>query len=181
MSVYFPEYGTNSGNNCEMEKKVGSQSVSLDHGDRSLLRIVQENRRRSLEEIADAAGMSKSAAQRRLQRLREEKIIVGDVAIVDQRRVGPLVTMLVEIEFERDRPDYMSLFQKWIGSNDHVQQAWCITGRGDYTLVVITESIDGFDVFMEQLMEENRYVRKFTTSVVLRTVKQGLAVPISPR
>ncbi len=154
-------------------------SSNIDKIDKVLLHLVQENARKSLDELANGAGISKSAAQRRLQKLRDSKIIVGDITVVDPSRAGPSVTMLVEIEFERDRPEFMSLFQRWIASEIHIQQAWCITGRGDYTLVVMTSSIEEFDTFMERLLNDNRYVRKFMTSVVLRTIKRGLTVPMS--
>ena len=154
-------------------------TASIDNIDKVILKYVQEDARINLEELAAKANISKSAAQRRLQRLRASKIILGDIAVIDPKTVGPWVTMLVEVEFERDRPEFMGVFQKWIATQDHIQQAWCITGRGDYTLVVMTPSIEDFDSFMERLLNDNRYVRKFLTSVVLRTVKRSLTVPVS--
>jgi Lrp/AsnC family transcriptional regulator, leucine-responsive regulatory protein len=54
-----------------------------------------------------------------------------------------------------------------IAKTDAVQQAWYVTGCGDLLLAL-----------MERLMTENRNVRKFTTSVALKTLKRGLAVPV---
>ena len=53
-----------------------------------------------------------------------------------------------------------------------------MTGRGDLLLVVTAQSIEDFDALMERLMTGNRNVRKFTTSVALKTLKRGLAVPV---
>jgi Lrp/AsnC family leucine-responsive transcriptional regulator len=146
--------------------------------DRAILRLVQQDARTTVDAIAALIGMSVSSAQRRLQRLRDEKIILAEVAVLDAKRLGQGMTFLVEIEVERDRPELLPELQRWIAKADAVQEAWYITGRGDYTLVIVAPSTDDFDAFMERLMIENRNVRKFTTNVVLKTLKRGLIVPM---
>ncbi|WP_413709955.1 Lrp/AsnC ligand binding domain-containing protein [Rhizobium sp. Rhizsp82] len=59
-----------------------------------------------------------------------------------------------------------------------VQEAWCTSGRGDYTLVILAQSVEHFDVLADRMMELNRNIRKFTTSVVLKTLKRTPAVHI---
>ena len=152
--------------------------TSLTEQDRAILRLVQQDARVTVEALAALIGMSVSSAQRRLQRLRDEKIILAEVAVLDAKRLGQGMTFLVEIELERDRPELLPHLQRWIAKSDAVQQAWYITGKGDYTLVIVSPSTEDFDAFMERLTTENRNVRKFTTSVVLRTLKRGLVVPI---
>jgi len=153
-------------------------SNDLTFADRAILRLMQQDARTTIEEIARRIGLSISATQRRLQRLREDKVILGDISVVDPKRLGQGVTMLVELELERDRPEMLPGLQQWIARTTQIQQAWYVTGRGDYTLVVVVASIDAFDALMERLTTDNRNIRKFTTSVVLKTVKRGLAVPV---
>jgi Lrp/AsnC family leucine-responsive transcriptional regulator len=38
--------------------------------------------------------------------------------------------------------------------------------------------VDHFDALADLLLELNPYIRKFTTSVVLKTLKRGLVVPV---
>ncbi|MBC7799693.1 MAG: Lrp/AsnC family transcriptional regulator [Gemmatimonadaceae bacterium] len=140
--------------------------------------IVQRDAGVTIGELAHRVGMSPSSAQRRLQKLRDDKIILRDVSVVDPNRMGPSLAMLVEIELERDRPALLAPFQQWIARTPEVQQAWCITGRGDYTLVIMTGSIADFDRLTERMMEANPNIRKFTTSVVLKTLKRTLEIPI---
>jgi Lrp/AsnC family leucine-responsive transcriptional regulator len=97
---------------------------------------------------------------------------------VDPKRVGASVTLLVELELERDRPELLAPLHQWIAHTPEVQQAWCLTGRGDYTLVIVTSSVEAFDKLADQMMSENPNVRKFTTSVVLKLLKRTLAVPL---
>jgi Lrp/AsnC family leucine-responsive transcriptional regulator len=146
--------------------------------DLAILRLVQRDARLTLDAIAEAAGLSASAAQRRLQRLRDLKVIAAEIAVVDPRKVGRPMTFLVELELERDRPELLPALRSWIERTDAVQQAWYVTGRADCLIVVTAADVEAFDAFMEGLMEANRNVRRFTTSLALKTMKRGLAVAL---
>jgi Lrp/AsnC family transcriptional regulator, leucine-responsive regulatory protein len=155
-----------------------SNFPKLDKADRTLLQLLQADAEQTIETIATKAGLSASAAQRRLQRLRDSKVISAEVAIVAPAAVGQILTFIVELELEHDRPELMPMLLKWINAHEAIQQGWHITGRGDFMLVVLSPTVEAFDALMESLMEQNRNVRKFTTSLALKTVKQSLRVPI---
>jgi Lrp/AsnC family transcriptional regulator, leucine-responsive regulatory protein len=155
-----------------------SNFPDLNSFDRSLLKLLQQDARQTIEVIAEKTGLSASAAQRRLQRLRDSNIIAAEVAVVAPRALGQMLTFIVELELERDRPELMPSLLKWLNANEEIQQAWHITGRGDYTLIVLSPTVEVFDSLMEKLMDQNRNVRKFTTSLALKTIKQSLRVPI---
>lgn len=150
--------------------------MPLDKSDRAILREMQSDATLTLAELAHRVGLSQSATQRRLQKLRDDKVILRDISVVDSRKVGAGVAMLVELELERDRPELLPPLLRWIADTPEVQQAWCVTGRGDYTLVVVAGSVEHFDAFADRMMELHPNIRKFTTSVVLKTLKQTLAV-----
>jgi Lrp/AsnC family transcriptional regulator, leucine-responsive regulatory protein len=162
----------------EMSKK-SNISPKLDTADRSLLQLLQEDVSQTMESLAAQTGLSTSAVQRRVQRLRDEKIIAAEVAVLAPRVMGQLLTFIVELELERDRPELMPALLKWINAQEAIQQCWYVTGRGDYMLVILAPTVEAFDGLMEKLMDQNRNVRKFTTSLALRTVKQSLRIPIN--
>ena len=152
--------------------------MTLDRADREILRLMQQEASLTIGELAAAVALSPSATQRRLQRLREEKIILRDVSLVDPKRVGPMVSLLVELELERDRPELLPSLYRWIENTAEVQQAWGLTGRGDYTLVIVVPSVEAFDALADRMMVEQPNIRKFTTSVVLTQLKRSLVVPV---
>lgn len=151
--------------------------MELTKTDRDLLKLVQQDADMTISQLAERVGASPSAVQRRLQRLRDGGVILRTVALADPARLGS-ITLLVELELERDRPELLPALHQWIGRTPEVQQAWSLTGRGDYTLVVVTRSIDHFYALSSDMMTSNANIRKFTTSVVLKHVKQGLVIPV---
>jgi Lrp/AsnC family leucine-responsive transcriptional regulator len=144
-----------------------------------MLDRLQRDARVTIETLAQEAGLSASTAQRRLQRLREVGVITGEVVLVEHKAAGMPLTLLVELELDHDRPEHLPGLHSWIARTGEVQSAWQVTGRGDYVLIVLAASIESFDVFMTELMSANRNVRKFTTSVALKTLKRSLVVPIA--
>ncbi|WP_394845249.1 winged helix-turn-helix transcriptional regulator [Pendulispora brunnea] len=61
-------------------------AVKLDRFDRQLLNLVQEDATQTAERLAEKVGLSPSAIQRRLRRMREEGVIVRDCAVLDPKK-----------------------------------------------------------------------------------------------
>lgn len=151
---------------------------ALDRFDRRILALVQADARRPADAIGTAIGLSTSAVQRRLARLRETGIIEAEVAVLDPRAVGRPLVMIVDVELERERPELLAGFKRWLATEEAVQQAWYVTGDSDYILIVTAADVEAYDALMQRLVGENANVRRFRTRVALGTLKRGLAVPV---
>lgn len=149
----------------------------LDTIDRKILDLVQADAQQPADSIGDAVGLSASAVQRRLARLREAGVIAAQVALVDPKAVGRSLTLIVDIELERERPELLAGFKRWLNAEPAVQQAWYVTGDGDYVLVVTARDVESYDALMQRLVADNPNVRRFRTRVSLGTLKRSLAVP----
>lgn len=152
--------------------------MELDDFDRRILDIVQVDIRQSAEKIGEAVGLSASAVQRRLARLRQCGVIIGEIAMVDPKAVERPLTLIVDVELERERPDLLQGFRRWIDAEPAIQQAWYVTGDGDYVLIITARDIESYDALMQRLTSENANVRRFHTRVALGTLKRSLALPV---
>jgi Lrp/AsnC family transcriptional regulator, leucine-responsive regulatory protein len=158
---------------------LGVCSVAkIDSYDRKLLNLIQEDASVAVENLAGEIGLSTSATHRRLARLRDEGFVISTIAVVDRKKIGRPMMMLVEVQIERERPELLNQFNLWIKQEKAVQQAWYITGDADFTMIVTATDMDDFDRLMERLLAENRNVRRFKTGVVLRSAKEGLFTPV---
>ncbi|MGO8499557.1 Lrp/AsnC family transcriptional regulator, partial [Rhizobium ruizarguesonis] len=83
----------------------------LDRFDRDILDIAQRDCQLKAETIAERIGLSVSAVQRRLKRLREEGIIKAEVAVVDRKETGTAMVFIVGMEIERDNYDALAKFR----------------------------------------------------------------------
>jgi DNA-binding Lrp family transcriptional regulator len=152
--------------------------MELDRFDRQLLNLVQQDSAQTAERLAEQVGLSPSAIQRRLKRMREQGVIVRDVAIVEPREVGRPTFFVVSLEVEQERPEQLAQLREWLTKHTEVQQAFYVTGETDFVIVVTSRDTEAFDTLMSRLVQENPNVRRFTTNVVLNVLKRGLHVPV---
>jgi DNA-binding Lrp family transcriptional regulator len=152
--------------------------MDLDRFDRQLLKLVQYDAGLTAEQLAASIGLSASAIQRRLRRLREEGVIVRDVAVVDPRCAGNPTFFVTALHVESERLELLTSLRQWLSSHEQIQQAFYVTGEADFILVVSAPDTQSYDTFMSRMLAENPNIRRFTTNVVLNKVKHGLAIPI---
>jgi Lrp/AsnC family transcriptional regulator, leucine-responsive regulatory protein len=152
--------------------------VELDDFDRRLLNLVQSDAGQTAERLAENVGLSPSAVQRRLRRLRETGVIVRETAVVDPKYIGSPVSFVVALQVERERPEMLSQLRAWLEMQDQVQQAFYVTGEADFMLVITAPDTEAYDALMSRLMADNPNVKRFTTYVALGIVKRGLAIPV---
>jgi DNA-binding Lrp family transcriptional regulator len=150
----------------------------LDRLDRKLLDELQQDASLTSDKLAERVGLSASAVHRRVRRLEKEGIIERRIAVVDPSKVGRGALFIVGVEVERERADLVQRLRNWIRAEPAVQQAHYVTGSADYVLLVTAHDIGQFDQLMSDMMAANPNVRRFTTNVVMSTIKRGLFVPI---
>ena len=150
----------------------------IDSFDARLLEQVQRNNRHTMEELSQRVGLSASACQRRLSRLRAEGYISSDVSILDPRKVGKPLIMVIEVTLEREDPVVTKRFKDAMRKNSKVMQCYYVTGEKDFILVAAMRDMEEFDAFLTEFCIENPMVKRFSTSVVVDPVKVNLAIPI---
>jgi Lrp/AsnC family leucine-responsive transcriptional regulator len=152
--------------------------MELDRFDRQLLNLIQADARQTAEQLAEQVGLSPSAIQRRLRRMREEGVIVRDIALLDPAKIGRTTLFIVSLQVERERPELLARFREWLMAQENVQQAFYVTGESDFILMVTAPDAEVYDAMMRRLVSENPNVKRFTTNVVLSPIKQGLTIPV---
>ena len=150
----------------------------LDKFDLRILALLQEDARLAAETIGAEVGLSASAVQRRIARLREDGAISAEVAIVDARRVGRPLCVIVDLEVKRERAELLDELRRWITAEAAIQQAWYVTGESDYVLIVTARDMEEYEALMQRLMAANANVRRFRTRVALASVKRGMTLPL---
>ncbi|MGY3371981.1 Lrp/AsnC family leucine-responsive transcriptional regulator [Bradyrhizobium sp. GM2.4] len=152
--------------------------MQYDRIDAHILEIMQKNNRLMTQAIGELAGLSSSACQRQLKRLRAERIIEADVSIVSRKAVGRPIQMLVLVTLERERADIVDRFKKAIKSSAQVVNGFYVTGDTDFVLNVTTRTMDDYVQFTRRFFSENPDVKIFRTMVVMDRVKAGCAIPV---
>ena len=152
--------------------------MELDAIDLRILNIVQKNNRLTAEALAEMVGLSATACQRRLQRLRAEGIIEADVSIISPKAVGRYVQMLVLVSLERERRDIIDRFKKAIRTTREVVNGFYVTGESDFVLYITARDMEEYEEFTRRFFYENPDIKGFKTLVIIDRVKIGFALPL---
>src|SRR3546814_40520 len=115
-------------------------------------------------------GLSVSAVLRRLRRLREEKVIVADIAVINPALTGSALTMHVLVRMQQAGPQTMDGFAREIARHPEVTGAWDVTGDDDFLLKIQVGSMEEYDVFTRRVLGEDKGVHSFTTLITIRTI-----------
>jgi|SRR6185437_1566824 Lrp/AsnC family leucine-responsive transcriptional regulator len=151
---------------------------AIDAFDIDILNLVQENNLLTSQEIAEKVALSASAVQRRLRRLREERIIVADVSVIAPAVVGNRATLIVEVSLEREQLHHLEEFEKTVRKLPEVVQCYYVTGRADFVLILNMASMEEYGEFTKRVFFANPNVKQFHTAVVMSQVKFSTRVPL---
>jgi Lrp/AsnC family transcriptional regulator, leucine-responsive regulatory protein len=150
----------------------------MDAKDRRILELLQANALLGMDRLGEMVGLSTSAAQRRVKRLRDDGIITADVSIVDPDMVGRHMTFVVEVTLEREKVALFETFKRQMREAPEVQQCYYVTGEGDFILVITAADMAEYEAITTRLFLEDANVRRYRTNVVMNRVKVSLALPI---
>lgn len=152
--------------------------MKTDQFDRHLLRLLQQNNRLTSDELAEKVGLSASAVQRRLKRLRDEKLIEADVSIVSPGVAGIDITCIVDIALERGSSQDLEKFKSSMLQQSEVMQCYYVTGTYDFIIIVNTATMQEYESFTRKWLMDNTNVKHFYTHVVMDKVKVGYSISI---
>ncbi|MBM6581540.1 Lrp/AsnC family transcriptional regulator [Microvirga sp. BT689] len=153
--------------------------TDLDDIDVLLLNAVQRNNKMTSDQLGELVGLSPTACQRRLRRLRSEGVIEGDVSIISPKAVGRPISMLVLVSLERERTDIIDRFKKAIRSTAEIMIGLYVTGEADFALIVTARDMQDYEQFTRRFFYENPDIKGFKTMVVMDRVKASFVLPIS--
>ncbi|GAA2815679.1 AsnC family transcriptional regulator [Aminobacter aminovorans] len=149
----------------------GRNAVPLDELDRRILAVLQQDNRLSFAELAERVASSAASCVRRVRRLREEGVILADIALVDPGRAGKSLTAVVNIELEAERLDLVDAFKREMRAAPEVNQCYMVTGDADFVVMVTVEDIAAFEAFTRDRLYANPNIRKFRSMIMLDRVK----------
>lgn len=153
-------------------------AVEYDRLDARIMTLVQSNNRLTSDEIGEQIGLSATAIQRRLKKLRDNGIIEADVSIVSPKAVGRPVSMLVLVSLERERADIIDRFKQALRANPEVMSGYYVTGEADFVIIVTATDMEGYEQFTRRFFYENPDIKGFKTLVIMDRVKVGFTIPI---
>jgi DNA-binding Lrp family transcriptional regulator len=146
----------------------------VDDVDRSIIRLLQEDARKSFNKIAESLGIAVGTAYNRVKNLEDSGILKGYTIMLDSAKLGYGLTALILIEAEgRYLPDVENELAKL----DEVICIYDITGDYDIAVVARFRNRSTLNSFIKSTLKMP-HVNRTVTNVVLNVVKEDFRVKV---
>ena len=150
----------------------------MDHTDRKILAVLQEDASLSVAEIGNRVGLSSTPCWKRIQRLEAGGVIQKRVALVDPIKIGLPITVFVSIETDDHSQEWLERFAKTVGAMPEVMEFHRMAGDVDYMLRVVVADIQGYDTFYKKLIATVP-LKNVTSRFAMERIKSTTALPIA--
>lgn len=152
--------------------------MDLDRFDIEILDILQKDNMTSQRDIGDKIGLSAAAVQRRIKKMREEKVIRADISVINPEEVASQILLFVEVDLDTDKIEFIDEIKNTFSQVPQVQQCYYVTGEVDFILIMVVKSMQEYESLIRKLFLSNSNIRRFKTFVNMHTVKAGLQIPL---
>ena len=142
----------------------------LDHIDRKILNILQENNQITNLELADRVGLSPPPCLRRVKLLRERGVILQDVSLVSPQMVGKNFIVFLNVSLERQRDDMLENFERKMKQQPEVMQCYFVSGDFDYFMVIMVSDVEEYHDFVRRVLSTDPNLKVFRSSFALNRI-----------
>lgn len=149
----------------------------IDDIDRQILAMLQENARTSNAEIARKVGMAASAIFERIRKLEQRGVIRGYTIQLDGRALG--YGLVAFVSLKAGAMGHSAEILERLATIPGVQEVHLIVGDDCFLVKVRVEDTDALARLLQDHLQRIEGVGSTKTTIVLRTAKEGQALPIS--
>jgi len=144
------------------------RSDSLDELDIKILRVLQEDARRSYREVAEITGVATQTVYNRLKRMTDEGVIKGYIPMIDPSSVGYDLTALILVQVNGQ---FLVDVEKTLAKYPEVHGVYDITGEFDIAVLVKFRDRTSLNNFIKSVLRLPQ-IRRTVTNVALNVVKE---------
>jgi DNA-binding Lrp family transcriptional regulator len=152
--------------------------IQFDAFDLKMLAALQDDGRRTNQELADRVGLSASQCSRRRMRLEEARVIAGYHADLSGEALGFNLIAFIHITLATHSPDNAKKFRALIAGVDSVQEAYSLTGDADYVLKAVLRDLKSLSDIVNNVLMPHPSVAHVRSSVVLDRLKESAKLPL---
>lgn len=150
--------------------------AALDTTDRRILRALQEDASLSLADLAERVNLSRSACGRRLQRMEEDGVLRGRVALLEPARVGLPLTVFISVRTNQHNAAWASRFQEVVADVPGILEVYRMGGDVDYLIKVVVADMPDYDRLYQELIEADLF--DVSAGFVMEEIKWTTALPV---
>ena len=149
----------------------------MDAIDRKIISILQENAETPIQAIADRVSLSTTPCWRRIQKLKETRVIRKQVVLCDPAALNVGVTVFISVRTNQHSQTWLNKFAKHVTDIPEVIEFYRMSGDVDYLIRVVVPDIATYDTVYKKLIKIAD-LHDVSSSFAMEQIKYTTALPV---
>jgi Lrp/AsnC family transcriptional regulator len=158
-----------------MASSGGTREV--DQSDRKIIAVLQADATLSIQQVSERVGLSHTPCWRRIQRLEEQGVIKGRVALVEPKALGLGLSVFVAISTDDHSAEWRDRFAATLMEMPEAMEIYRMAGDVDYMLRVVVPDMAAYDDFYKRLTGRIA-IHSITARFAIEALKSTTAYPV---
>lgn len=154
------------------------ETHQLDKTDLQLLKILQENGRISIKELAQRVHLSPTPVFDRVRRLESTGVIERYTAVLNAAKLGQGFIVFCSVRLRRMGKDIAHDFVERIKDIPEVAECYNISGEFDYLLKIYAPDMQYYNEFCINVLGTIESLGSIQSSFVMNPVKTSVGLPL---
>jgi Lrp/AsnC family leucine-responsive transcriptional regulator len=153
--------------------------MKLDRTDLKILDLLQGDGRMTNQALSEKVALSPRACLDRVKRLERSGVIGAYMALVEPRKLGNLLTVVVEVTLKDQTQATHQRFEARIRNCDEVIECFLVSGSCDYVLRLACRDLDHYRELTAAWTDDPTLgVEKIASKPELQTIKPFRGYPV---
>ncbi len=154
------------------KEKLSNHLVPLDEKDRLILRLLQDNAKITVREIAAKIHLSTTPVHDRIKRMEDSGVILQYATLVNHAKVARGLMVICYVSLKEHNKRSGTKFIKTINELSEVIECYNISGEFDFMLKVVVESMDAYYEFHVNKLGQLENIGHMQSTFVMGVIKQ---------
>ena len=154
------------------KEETTSSPISMDKKDFAILRLLQQNARITVKEIAGKIQLSTTPVHERIRRMEESGVIKQYAALVDHTKVKKGLMVICYVSLKQHNKNAGTKFIKQVHELSEVIECYNISGEFDFMLKVVAENMDDYYNFHVNKLSQSENIGHVQSVFVMGVIKQ---------
>lgn len=152
--------------------------MNLDHKDRQLLNLLQQNSKRTTKSLATELSLSVTAVFERIKKLERLEVIDGYVAMVNRKKIDRDFLVICHVKLIQHSKEFITQFEREISKFPEVLECFHVSGDYDYILKIIVKDISEYREFMVAKLTNLQHIASTQSAFTIKEVKTTTTVAL---
>jgi len=153
-------------------QQPAQNTVPLDVKDLAILRLLQNNARMSVREIAESVQLSTTPVHERIKRLEASGVIKQYATLVDGAKIKKGLMVICYVSLNQHSKKSGTQFIKLINELPEVVECYSISGEFDFMLKIVAEDMNSYYHFHVNKLSQAENIGQVQSVFIMGVVKQ---------